>query len=119
MRFMKLLGLVMCALTVIAMAGENKLGIKDVYKVNFSTPVRIGSAVLPQGQYVVRHKMEGEEHLMVFQREHSKDMITTKCTLVPLTKKAEQTQTVFEVTASNDRVLKELVFRGDLAKHVF
>ncbi len=119
MRVVKCLGIVVCLLSIVALAAEKKLGIRDVYKVTFSSPVRIGATLLPQGHYVVRHKMDGQEHLMIFQQEGSTQTFTTKCTLVPLTAKAPQSQSVFEVNASNDRVLKELVFQGDTAKHVF
>jgi hypothetical protein len=37
---------------------------------------------------------------------------------VPLERKAEQSQTVYQI-AGNDRIVQELVFRGDTAKHVF
>ena len=119
MKAVKRLGFLLCVLSVVAMAAENKMGIREVYKVTFTSPVRIGATVLPQGNYVVRHKMEGQEHLMVFQQEGRTQTFTTKCTLVPLTEKASHSQSVFEVTTSNDRVLKELTFRGDTAKHVF
>ncbi len=56
---------------------------------------------------------------MVFQRVHSKDEIKVKCTLVPLKTKAEQNQTIYQLNAVNERVLQELVLRGDTAKHVF
>jgi hypothetical protein len=42
-----------------------------------------------------------------------------KCTLVPLPQKAAADQTIYQLNASNERVLQELVFRGDSAKHVF
>ena len=119
MRAVKYLVFLLCVLSVVAMAADNTMGIREVNNVTFSSPIRIGTTVLPEGKYVVRHKMDGQEHLMVFQLERSAQTFTTKCTLVPLPKKAEQTQSVYEVTASNDRVLKELVFRGDTAKHVF
>lgn len=119
MRFVKLLGVLFFALTVVAMAAENKLGIRDVNHVKFDSTIRIGTAVLPAGEYTVRHTMQGEEHLMVFSRQGSKDEFKVKCTLVPLEKKAQQTHTVYSVNAANERVLQEMVFRGDTAKHVF
>lgn len=119
MRFVKLLSVLFFALTVVAMGGENKLGIRDVNHVKFEAAVRVGSAVLPAGEYVVRHTMQGEEHVMVFRNEQTKSEFKVKCTLVPLTQKAEQTQTVYTVNADKDRVLQEMVFRGDRAKHVF
>ena len=118
MRFVKLLSVLFFALTVVTMAAENKLGIRDVNHVKFDNTIRIGSAVLPAGEYTVRHTMQGEEHLMVFSREGSKDQFKVKCTLVPLEHKAEQSQTIYSMEA-NERVLREMVFRGDTAKHVF
>jgi len=69
MRSLKVAGimLVVVALASIAMAGPNSMGIKDVSKVTFVAPIRVGTTLLPAGDYVVRHTMEGEEHIMVFQ----------------------------------------------------
>ena len=107
MRSLKVAGimLVVVALASIAMAGPNSMGIKDVSKVTFVAPIRVGTTLLPAGDYVVRHTMEGEEHIMVFQSENSK--------------KADHNQTVYSLDANNVRTLQELVFRGDTAKHVF
>jgi hypothetical protein len=107
-----------CACSILALAADNNMGIKEVNHVKFDTPVRIGTANLPAGEYVIRHTMQGEEHVMVFQRRDSKNEFKVKCTLVPLAEKAQQTQTVYEV-ASGERIVQELVFRGDRAKHVF
>jgi len=54
----------------------------------------------------------------VFQRRDSKNEFKVKCTLVPLGQKAQQSQTIYQV-AGNERIVQELVFRGDTAKHVF
>jgi hypothetical protein len=118
MRLLRFLGFLLCVCSVVAMAGENKLGVKDVNQVKFDSPVRIGTASLPAGEYTVRHTMQGEEHIMVFQRRESKDEFKVKCTLVPLPQKAQQSQTTYEI-AGNERIVQELVFRGDTAKHVF
>lgn len=122
MRLLKVLGIVLCviALATIATASNNNMGIREVGQVTFAAPVRIGTTLLPAGDYLVRHTMEGQEHVMVFQSVRGKSPdVKVKCTLVQLGKKAPQTQTVFELNASNERVLQELVFRGDTAKHVF
>jgi hypothetical protein len=118
MRFLRFLGFLVCVCAVMAMAGDNKLGVKDSYRVKFDTAVRIGTTSLPAGDYVVRHTMQGEEHVMVFQRRGNKGEFKVKCTLVPLAEKASQTQTVYQI-AGNERVVQEMVFRGDTAKHVF
>jgi hypothetical protein len=121
MRSLKVLGIFMCVLVLgaIAVAGPNSMGIRDVNKVTFAEPMRVGTVVLPAGDYVVRHTMEGEAHVMVFQRLNDKDEFKVKCTLVPLPKKADQTQATYELNAGNERVLHELEFKGDSAKHVF
>ena len=118
MRKLGVLGLILLALSFVALASENNFGIRDVSKITFNEPIRIGTALLPAGDYVVRHSMEGEDHIMAFERARSKDVFKVKCNLVPLAKKAERNETVYEVTG-NERVLHELVFRGDTAKHVF
>lgn len=118
MRLLRFLGLLLCVCSVLAVAADNNLGIKEVNRVKFDNPVRIGSANLPAGEYTVRHTMQGEEHVMVFQRQIGKDEFKVKCTLVPLEQKALQTQTVYEI-AGNERIVQEMVFRGDKAKHVF
>jgi hypothetical protein len=75
--------------------------------------------LLPAGEYVVRHTMQGEEHIMVFERASSQEEFKVKCTLVPLTQKADQDRKIYQLNATNEKVLQELVFRGDMAKHVF
>ena len=118
MRSLKIMGIFMCvlALGAIAVAGSNSMGIRDVNKVTFVAPMRVGTVVLPAGDYVVRHTMEGQAHVMVFQRLHE---FKVKCTLVPLPQKANNNQAIYELNAGNERVLQELVFEGDSAKHVF
>jgi len=100
---------------------ENQMGIADSYKVSFSDKVRVADTMLPQGNYEIRHVMEGSNHIMVFRQLGTKKPVEVraKCTLVPLTARADHSQTVYLLNAANERVLQELVFKGDLAKHVF
>ena len=122
MRSWKFLTIFLClvALGSIAIASDNSLGIRDTGRVTFVAPIRVGSTLLPAGEYVVHHTMEGQDHIMVFQPAAGKGPeAKVKCTLVQLEKKADQTRTVYELNASNERVLQELVFRGDTSKHVF
>jgi hypothetical protein len=102
-------------------AAENQMGIKDNYQVNFSEKVRVADTLLPQGNYEIRHVMEGSDHIMVFRQLGTKKPVEVraKCTLVPLSAKADKDQKIYVLNAANERVLQELVFKGDLAKHVF
>src|ERR1700757_3669599 len=121
MRSLKGLSILLCVLmtVVLATAKTNSMGVSDVSHVTFVATVRVGTIVMPAGDYVVRHTMEGENHVMVFQRAHSKDVFKVKCTLVPLPNKAQRNETVYELSAGNERILQELVFQGDTAQHVF
>jgi hypothetical protein len=122
MRSWKVLVFILCmvAMASIAMAKENSMGIHEVSHVTFAQPTRVGGVLLPAGDYVVRHTMVGQDHIMVFQGAKGKaPEVKVKCTLVPLGHVANQTQAVSSLNAANERVLQELVFRGDTAKHVF
>jgi hypothetical protein len=119
MRFLKILGVFLLVSCAVAIASQNKMGIHEVSRITFSEPVRIGSDVLPAGEYVVRHTMQGEEHIMAFERVGRKETFRVKCTLVPLTAKADKDQALYEITSNKEKVLRELIVRGDTAKHVF
>ena len=112
----------MCVLMLGAVsAAENQLGIADKYQVNFAEKVRVADTLLPQGNYEIRHVMEGSDHIMVFRQMGTKKPVEVraKCTLVPLSVKASDDQKIYVLNAANERVLQELVFKGDRAKHVF
>jgi len=122
MRFLRAIGLFVCVLALcsIAVAKENNLGIHEVTHVTFSEPTRVGSVLLPAGDYVVRHTMEGQDHVMVFEHGRNRTVVVkVKCTLVPLAQAANHSETVVVVNTANERVLQEMVVRGDKAKHVF
>jgi hypothetical protein len=123
MQTLKVLVLVVvCVLmvAVVASAGEN-MGVANSQRVSFSGNVRIGDVLLPQGDYDVRHTMEGTDHIMVFTRVGAGKTVTArvKCSLVPLGEKSKTTEKKYTLNAANEQVLQELVFRGDSAKHVF
>lgn len=102
-------------------AADNPMGIADKYQVTFAEKVRVANTLLPQGNYEIRHVMEGSNHIMVFRQLGTKKPIEVraKCTLVPLTAKADHDKKIYVLNAANERVLSELEFKGDRAKHVF
>ena len=114
--------ILMCVFILgVVLAAENQLGIRDNYQVNFSEKVRVADTLLPKGNYEIRHVMEGSDHIMVFRQLGTKKPIEVraKCTLVPLGAKATRDEKIFTLNAANERVLHELVFKGDLASHMF
>lgn len=114
--------ILMCVFMLAAVsAAENQMGIRDTYKVTFTEKVQVADTLLPQGNYEIRHVMEGSNHIMVFRQLGAKKPVEVraKCTLVPLGAKADRDERIYVVNAANQRVLQELVFKGDTAKHVF
>ncbi len=107
--------------SMIAVAGEKPLGVADTYRVSFTEQTRVADTLLPKGDYEIRHVMEGQNHIMIFHQLRTKKPaeVRAKCTLVPLDTKAANDQKIFLVNAANERVLQELIFKGDKAKHVF
>lgn len=108
-------------LGTVAFAGQNQFGASDLYRVNFSEKVRVADTLLPSGDYEIRHVMEGSDHIMVFRQVGVRKPaeVRAKCTMVPLPEKAADSQKIYELNAANERVLHELIFKGDRAKHVF
>lgn len=102
-------------------AAENQLGIADNHQVTFAEKVRVADTLLPKGSYDIRHVMEGSDHIMVFRQLGTKRPVEVraKCALVPLGAKASDDQKIYVLNAANERVLQELVFKGERAKHVF
>lgn len=114
--------ILMCVFMLGAVAvAENPLGIADSDRVNFSEKVRVADTLLPKGNYEIRHVMEGSDHIMVFRQLGTKKPVEVraKCTLVALSAKAADDHKIYLLNAANERVLHELVFKGDRAKHVF
>jgi len=123
MRIFKITLLVAVVLSVsgLLLAKQNKFGVADVRKVSFSSPMRVGDTVLPQGDYEVRHVMEADNHVMAFKQlgPNKPAQARVPCKLVPLKAKADRDQLIYVVNAANEKVLQTLRFKGDTAEHVF
>ena len=124
MRSMKSLILVsicIVALGVLIAAKPNEFGVANTQIVSFDQPIYVGNVLLPKGDYQVTHTMEGADHIMVFSQLHTPKPAEAraKCTLVALPAKAKTNEKIYMYNAAKQRVLQELVFRGDSAKHVF
>jgi hypothetical protein len=123
MQTSKMLVLVVISVLMVAALASagDKLGIANSQRISFSGNVRIGDVVLPQGDYDVKHVMEGENHIMVFNRLSPGKVASfrVKCSLVRLGEKAKTTEKKYTLNAASEQVMQESVFQGDSAKHVF
>jgi hypothetical protein len=123
MRLLKVIALSMVVafcVSGLSLAKTKKYGVDEVRKVTFTGATRIGDALLPQGNYEVRHLREGETHIMLFKQIGGKSAeARVKCNLVPLKEKVDRDQVMYTLNAANERVLQTLRFSGDTAEHVF
>jgi hypothetical protein len=90
-------------------------GFKDTRTVALAETAKVGTEVLPAGEYKVTHVMEGAEHIMIFKARKQEYRI--KCNMEPLNAKAKVTQFEYK-TEDGQRVLESMVFQGDTVKHV-
>ena len=104
--------------TTVLVAKDNPMGIAPKQDITFTAPTLVGGTLLPAGDYKLIHEMQGTEHIMIFKSATGKTEDKAKCSLVPLTEKAKTTEQRYTENAKNERVLVEMTFRGDTAKHV-
>jgi hypothetical protein len=99
-------------------AKDYPMGIAPKQEITFTAPTVVGGSLLPAGDYKVLHEMQGTTHIMIFKQINGKAEAKAKCNLVPLDAKATTTEQRYTENAKNERVLVEMTFRGDTAKHV-
>ena len=95
---------------------QQAAGFKGTRTVTLSEQARVGTELLPAGEYQLTHTMEGAEHIMVFKK--GKQEYRVKCNMEPLQAKANNTQFFYRDSASGQRVLEAMVFQGDTVRHV-
>jgi hypothetical protein len=95
---------------------QQAAGFKGTRTVTLSEQARVGTELLPAGEYKLTHTMEGAEHMMVF--KNGKQEYRVKCNMEPLQAKANNTQFFYHNDASGQRVLEAMVFQGDTVRHV-
>ena len=119
----RLFVILMAAIMVIGAASmlaakDNPMGVAPKQEITFTGPTLVGGSLLPAGDYKVLHEMQGSEHIMVFKQIGGKAEVKAKCSLVPLNEKSKTTEQRYTENSKNERVLVEMQFRGDTAKHV-
>jgi len=110
--------LLVLGLSVTLVAKDNPMGVAPKQTLTLYSPAIVGGTLLPAGNYTVTHEMQGQTHIMIFKQVDGKVEVKTTCTLVPLTEKATRTEQRYAENANNQKVLVEMVFKGDTAKHV-
>jgi hypothetical protein len=93
-------------------------------------PVRAGNVLLKSGMYHVRHVVDGDKHVIVFEsvalpagyREYSMvekgEAVRLECRLEPAAKTTRNTKIVFGRNAAGERVIQEIQIAGENVKHI-
>ena len=116
--FVILAAMVVLAAAAMFAATDSMTGVALKQEITFTAPIVVGGSLLPAGDYKITHEMQGSEHIMIFKQVGGKAEVKAKCNLVPLDAKAKTTEQRYNENAKNERVLVEMQFRGDTAKHV-
>lgn len=120
-----LLALLLGALSVPLLAQHNHQGTQDMKgmihvgkkgAMTLTTPLRVGTTLLKPGNYVFQHKVEGEDHIVIFQRAGN-EVARVKCTLEPLSEKAKRTA-LYTHEEAGEGVLDAVEVEGENVKHV-
>lgn len=108
-------------LTGTLFAGSNKYGVADRRQIALSQAAWVGDVLLPAGNYEVRHRMDGTEHVMLFHQINSRHPAEArvKCSLISVARPIEQTEIGFRQDSKGELVLNRLAFKGDRAEHRF
>lgn len=101
-----------------AFAADN-FGVGKTRSITFMEATKVGTTVLPAGEYKVQHLMDGSAHTLVFKSlEKNKEVARVTCTMEKLDKKADRTMSHIN-NVDNQRVLTGLIFAGDDYRHTF
>lgn len=90
-----------------------------IKKLNLADETRVGTVVLPAGDYKLQHEMEGANHIMIFtlMGKETKSF-RVACGMQARELKARRDEQHFRIE-NNQRVLTGLVFAGDNVMHTF
>lgn len=86
---------------------------------DLNAPARVGSVVLPAGEYRVTHEMQGTQHILVMALTgKAKQTFRVACAMQPLTNVATQDEQHYRYEGK-EKILVGLLFKGDKVFHAF
>ena len=118
MKGFKVLAIALTLLAVVSAMASNAAS-ADVGKswtLTLYHPIRVGAALLPAGDYNVRHLKDGEQHFLVF-KSGRKEIARVGCTMEPVTRKADRTTLLENANGAGEQVLEGIQFGGDTFRH--
>jgi hypothetical protein len=126
--------IVMSGITIAAAADQQVVKVGKKGDIVLQEPTQVGDITLPAGNYVVQHRVSGEDHFIKFvgakEMQHAGSSMTTtmqmgpttskemKCTVEPLNQKVKQTA-VFIDNSSGMRKVTRIEVAGENVAHIF
>jgi hypothetical protein len=87
------------------------------WNINFTKEVKVGTVLLPAGEYRVQHVVDGDNHLLVFKAANNREKARVPCRVEPLSGKVDQNTQVANRNDAGELVLQSLAFKGDKFRH--
>ena len=119
MKGFKVLAIALLLLTVASAAMAADAINSDVGKswtITLNHPTRVGTALLPTGDYKVQHLKDGGQHFLAF-KSGRKEITRVGCTMEELPKKAIGTLLFENTNGAGEQVLEGIAFDGDSFQH--
>ena len=117
MKGLKIATVLLFLIAVSAMAADaSNVDVGKSWALTLHHPTRVGAALLPAGDYNVRHLKDGEGHVLAF-KSGRKEMARVGCKLEQLPKKVERTSLLEDTNGAGEQVLMSIAFAGDKFRH--
>ena len=117
MKGLKIATALLFLIAVSAMAADaSSVDVGKSWTLTLYQPTRVGTALLPAGDYYVRHLKDGEEHVLAL-KSGRKEMARVGCKLEQLSKKVERTTMIGNENDAGEQVLMSIAFEGDKFRH--
>ncbi len=111
------IALLLLAVASAAVAADaSKMDVGKSWTLTLYHPTRVGTALLPSGDYNVRHIKDGEEHFLAFKADR-KEIARVGCKMEQLPTKADKTLLIEDTNGAGERVLIGIAFQGDTFRH--
>ena len=117
MKGLKIATALLFLIAVSAMATDaSNVDVGKSWTLTLYHPTRVGTALLPAGDYKVQHLKDGEEHVLAF-KSGRKEITRVGCKTEQLSKKVERTSLLEDTNGAGEQVLMSIAFEGDKFRH--
>ena len=87
------------------------------WSITFFGSTKVGTTMLPAGDYKAQHLVDGDNHVLVFKDTDNKERARVNCTIEQLGSKADKTAYETDKNDAGEKVFQSVVFGGDRYKH--